>query len=124
MENLQRLCLNCRKTLKGRLDKKFCDDNCRNAYNNVQNSERNNYVRTVNTILRKNRRILEELLPPGERTISIPRQKLQDKGYDFHYFTNQLQTQKGTYLFCYEYGYLLKEGDWLLLVRRNENTSH
>lgn len=27
-------CLNCDKTLKGRTDKKFCDDYCRNSYNN------------------------------------------------------------------------------------------
>lgn len=120
MEQNERLCLNCSRALKGRLDKKFCDDNCRNAYNNVQNSDKNNFVRNTNNILRKNRRILEELLPAGERTISVLRQKLHEKGYDFQYFTNQLQTQKGLYCFCYEYGYLVKEGEWILLVRRKE----
>lgn len=122
MEQNERLCLSCGKTLKGRLDKKFCDDNCRNAYNNIQNSDKNNFVRNVNNVLRKNRRILEELLPPNERTVSVLRQKLLEKGYDFNYFTNQLVTQKGTYCFCYEYGYLVKEGEWILLVKRKEGS--
>jgi len=116
----ERLCLCCQKALKGRIDKKFCDDNCRNNYNNIQNSDRNNYVRSINTILRKNRRILEELLPEGERTMNVPKQKLRDKAYDFNYYTNQLQTQKGLYVFCYEYGFLPLENDWLMLVKKKE----
>lgn len=120
MEQEKRLCLSCGKMLKGRVDKKFCDDGCRNNYNNVQNSDRNNYVRNVNNILRKNRRMLEELLPSTEKTANIPRQKLREKGFDFNYYTNQLQTQKGIYTFCYEYGYLPLEGDWLLLVKKKE----
>jgi len=120
MEQDQRHCLSCGKALKGRLDKKFCDDGCRNNYNNVQNSDRNNYVRKVNNALRKNRRILEELLPINEKTANIPRQKLLEKGFDLTFFTNQLKTQKGIYNFCYEYGYLPLEGDWFLLVKRKE----
>lgn len=120
MEQEKRLCLSCGKTLKGRIDKKFCDDACRNAYNNEQSSDRNNFVRHVNTVLRKNRRILEALLPANEKTANVPRQKLMDKGYDFNYHTNQLQTQKGVYTFCYEYGYLPLEGDWFLLVKRKD----
>ena len=120
MEQNERLCLSCQKALKGRIDKKFCDDNCRNNYNNIQNSDRNNFVRSINTILRKNRKILEELLPEGERTMNVPKQKLRERGYDFNYQTNQLQTQKGIYMFCYEYGFLPLENDWLLLVKKKE----
>jgi hypothetical protein len=120
MEQEKRLCQSCGKVLKGRVDKKFCDDTCRNNYNNVQNSDRNNYVRNVNTILRKNRKILEVLLPSGEKTANIARQKLREKGFDFNYQTSVLQTQKGTYTFCYEYGYLPLDGDWLLLVKRKD----
>lgn len=59
MESTEKTCLACDKPLKGRLDKKFCDDYCRNNYNNRLNSDQSNYVRNVNNILRKNRRILE-----------------------------------------------------------------
>jgi hypothetical protein len=119
MENNERLCLSCQKVLKGRLDKKFCDDYCRNAYNNLQNSDRNNFVRNINNALRKNRRILEAIIPDSDGTTKITRQKLQEKGFDFKYLTHQYQNQKGNvYNFCYEYGYLPLEGDWLLLVKR------
>ena len=63
-----RSCLACGKPVKGRIDKKFCDDYCRAAYNNELKSAANNYIRNVNNALGKNRRILESLLPEGEAT--------------------------------------------------------
>ena len=59
----KKVCLDCGETIKGRSDKKFCNDICRNSYNNKLNSDTTNYVRNVNNILRKNRRVLEELIP-------------------------------------------------------------
>lgn len=114
-------CLSCGTTIKGRADKKFCDDQCRNAYNNSLNSDANNYVRNINNILRKNRRILEELnTEPGGIT-SVPKAKLLQKGFMFDYLTHILHTKAGkTYHFCYEHGYQLSDGDWVKLVIRNE----
>jgi hypothetical protein len=78
-------------------------------------------VRKVNQILRRNRRILETLVPAKEETAKISRNKLRDKGFNFDYFTNTYTTRKETvYFYCYEYGYLLLEDDWCLLVRRKE----
>lgn len=114
-----RSCLQCGKALKGRLDKKFCDDYCRNAYNNRQNADTNNYVRNINNALRKNRRILEGIIRPDEELGKCPRQKLAELGFDFRYHTHQYLNKKGqTYQFCYEYGYLPLEGDWILVVKR------
>ena len=59
-------CLNCEKTLKGRTDKKFCDDYCRNSYNNQLKASKNNLVRNINNALGKNRRILESFFKPKE----------------------------------------------------------
>ncbi len=114
-----RLCLACGKSLKGRLDKKFCDDYCRNSYNNQQNSDQNNYVRNVNNILRKNRRILEELIPEGVEPKKILKEKMTFLGFNFKYNTHQYQNQKGQiYFFTYEFGYLpLEGGEWVLIVK-------
>ena len=49
----QKLCLHCDKGIIGRADKKFCDNQCRNEYNNTQNSISNNYIRKVNRIIKK-----------------------------------------------------------------------
>ena len=115
-------CLACSKPLKGRIDKKFCDDYCRNGYNNSLNSDANNYVRHINSILRRNRRVLEEVLPPSEDLVKLPKAKLLDKGLSFAYHTHTYVNKKGnTYFFCYEYGYLMLEGDWVLIVKRVEN---
>src|SRR4030067_415827 len=97
-------CLDCGESLKGRADKKFCSDQCRNNYNNQLNSDSNNYIRNVNNILRKNRRILVELNPNDK--IKVHKDKLSEKGFNFNYYTNTYTTQKGTvYYFCYEHGY-------------------
>lgn len=112
-------CLECAEVIKGRIDKKFCSDLCRNAYNNKLNSESTTYVRKVNSILRKNRKILEELIPA--ETAKSSKAKLLQKGFNFQYFSNIYTTQKGIiYYFCYEYGYLPIENEYYFLVKRKE----
>jgi hypothetical protein len=75
-------------------------------------------VRNVNNALRKNRRILEDILNENEK-ITVPRQKLIDKGFNFSYCTTQSLTKNNhCYLFCYEYGYLGLEKDIALIVKK------
>jgi len=117
----ERYCLDCGEVLHGRADKKFCNDQCRNNYNNQLNSNSSNLVRNINNILRRNRRILEELNPSGKTKTT--QKKMATKGYNFEYHTRTYQTQNGkTYHFCYEYGYLPLDGDEVLLVRREDNS--
>ncbi|MBL7743499.1 MAG: DUF2116 family Zn-ribbon domain-containing protein [Chitinophagaceae bacterium] len=114
-------CLACGKPIKGRSDKRFCDDYCRNAYNNQLKSATNNLVRNINNALGKNRRILENLLPEGEETAKSNKEKLLRLGFNFKYFTHTYITKTGkTYLCCYEYGYLPLENDWFLIVKWKE----
>ncbi|MBS1509353.1 MAG: hypothetical protein JST86_00815 [Bacteroidetes bacterium] len=118
----EKLCISCGNPVKGRSDKKFCDDYCRASYNNDLNSAVNNFVRNVNHALGKNRRILESLLPNGEATVKTTRDKLIEKGFQLKYHTHQYLTKTGkTYFYCYDYGYLPLENDWYLIVKREEN---
>ena len=115
----ERSCIECGKPLKGRTDKKFCDDFCRNAYNNKQNTDQNNYIRNINNALRKNRRLLESHIKQGEEMGRCQRPRLAGEGFDFHYHTHQYTNKKGqVYTFCYDFGFLPLEGDWLLIVKR------
>ena len=112
-------CLACAEEIKGRSDKKFCGDYCRNSYNNQINRDPNNYARRINHILRKNRRILAELNPHGKA--KVHRDKLFENGFNFNYFTNQYITKSGNhYHFVYDYGYLELDGDMFALVFRSE----
>lgn len=116
-----RLCLQCEKPVKGRTDKKFCDDYCRNAFNNAQKAPQYNLVRNINNALLKNRRLLEELLPEGEEMVKTTRSKLLEKGFQFKFLTHTYTNKKGNmYYFCYDFGYLPLEADWLLIVHRKE----
>lgn len=118
-----RSCLACGETLKGRSDKKFCDDYCRNHYNNERKAKGHHspYVRNINNTLLRNRRILEELLPEGEEMVKTTHDKLMRSGFNFRYHTHLYVTKTGkTYTYCYDYGYLPLENDWYLVVRRKE----
>jgi hypothetical protein len=115
----EKRCLECDDPIKGRVDKKFCSDQCRNTYNNRQNSDEVNYVRNINFILRKNRRILATLNPQGKARVS--KQQLTDKGFNFTYHTNIYTTKTGNeYIFCYDHGYIHTENDYYTLVEKKD----
>ena len=115
-------CLSCGKTIRGRSDKKFCDDYCRNNYNNQLKAQSNNYVRNINNALGKNRRILESLLPDTEEMGKATRQILAQQGFSFKYITHTYVNKKGnTYFFCYNYGYLPLDNERYLIVRRKKD---
>ena len=114
-------CLNCDKLLKGRNDKKFCDDFCRNNYNNQLKSIINNQVKDINSTLAKNRSILKGLLLETKETATANKEKLQKLGFHFKYITHTYVTKTGkTYYYCYDHGYLPLENDWYLIVRKKQ----
>ncbi len=114
-----RVCPECDRPVFGRIDKKFCSDACRNAFNNRQNSEQLQLIRNVNSILKKNRKILEEMNPQGKKTTH--REEMLKRGFDFQYFTNIHRTKAGDeYRFCYDQGFLELDKGFILLVKRRE----
>lgn len=120
-KNETKNCLECGKSLKGRVDKKFCDDYCRNNYNNKQKLADSGVVRLINNVLAKNRRILQSLLPADKETNKTTRDNLLLKGFSFKYLTHIYTTKTGkAYYYCYEYGYLPIDNDWFLIVRKKE----
>ena len=112
-------CLECRSTFRGRIDKKFCSDQCRSTFNNRQNACQTDYVRRVNYILQRNRRILLELNPTGKNR--VVREKLRIKGFDFTYFTSMYTTRAGAqYFYCYDQGYMALDKDCFLLETKTD----
>ncbi|MEO9572250.1 MAG: hypothetical protein ABJH82_10415 [Polaribacter sp.] len=113
-----RKCLECNEIVKGRIDKKFCSDYCRNAYNNRVNKDCKNLIRNINNRLRKNYKILTELNFSGKTKVT--RTKLYDKGFDFQFFTSIYKTKTGnTYFYIYDEGYLPLENETFLLIKRD-----
>jgi len=115
-----RKCLECDEQLRGRIDRKFCSDQCRITHNNRQHAESNTVIRSINRILRKNYSILTTLNSQGKTTTS--KNDLQKKGYRFDYFTFAF-TNNNSHInyFCYDHGYREQENDKVILVRRELN---
>src|SRR5690606_30521443 len=98
---MERLCLNCQTTVHGRSDKKFCDDQCRSAYNFEHQDREKDLIKQVNQILKKNRQILLALNPNGKST--PPKSELSERGFNFEYYTNSYEpAEQKRYYYCYD----------------------
>ncbi|MBK0384185.1 hypothetical protein I5M32_14550 [Pedobacter sp. SD-b] len=116
---MEKQCLDCGNNIKGRADKKFCDDQCRSNYNNRIKATEHPQIKKINQILLKNWKILNTLNPDGKSKIT--KSKLIKEGYNFNYHTHNYRTKNGSnYIFCYDNGFLELENEWYLLVRNNE----
>jgi predicted nucleic acid-binding Zn ribbon protein len=120
-EHYTRNCLSCEKALRGRVDKKFCDDYCRSNYNYRQKSTDSGLVRLINNALARNRKILQSFLSTGKETARATRDQLLLRGFSFKYHTQSFTNRTGnTYYYSYDFGYRVLENDWYLVVRNKE----
>lgn len=120
-DNLPGCCRACDKPIRGRTDKKYCDDYCRNNFNNRERAKTNQAVRAINLALAKNRRIMEGLILEGEEMVTTTRERLLQKGFVFEYTTHTHTGKSGSrYCFCYDHAYLPLEKDTYLVIRASE----
>ncbi|MBX2938482.1 MAG: hypothetical protein KF880_00250 [Ferruginibacter sp.] len=116
MNTLNRNCICCNKPLKGRMDKRFCDDYCRNHFHNAIKSPENNLMRNVNNALTKNRRILKNTYQSTPPPHQVPVEDLMQEGYVFRYHTHFLNEEPKGYG-CYDYGVLLQPPGMCTIVQ-------
>jgi hypothetical protein len=113
-----RKCLVCGKSMKGRADKKYCDNLCRNVFNNRKYFEEKHCVGQINNKLRRNRRILSEFFISENERVITDRNELLERGFNFTYMTRQYRTKEGDiYVYCYDFGYLQLDNQQFLLVK-------
>ena len=103
----------------GRRDKKFCSDNCRAISHQAEKQKQAPIIKQINTILKKNRDLLNKLNTTGK--ITLFEDQLLKKGFDMQYYTHSFTTKTGrTYYFCYDEGYAFLEDGRVLLVRQKQ----
>jgi len=108
-------CKDCGAVLKGRTDKKFCNDHCRSNYNNIMYKNRDADLKNINAILRKNLAILKNFYE--KRITNLSLDMMLAAGFNFHFFTHELWGPQGEhYHCCYHFGYL-KNSDLQFLIR-------
>lgn len=111
-------CHYCNEPLKGRVDQKFCDDYCRNSFNNALNRDKNKKIRNINHALRKNRYILETLLEKRNK-LKVNKEDLINNGFQAKYYTHTALNNKGeTYYWIYDYGLSSLEKEWVMVVKQ------
>ncbi len=110
-------CLTCGKPIRGRTDKKFCDAGCKNEHNNRLQREEREAIKSIDRILKHNRRVLKRWL--GERaTRLVSTSGLLHARFRFDYYTHQFTNhQSDLYMFCYDYGYLALDDGRCLIVK-------
>jgi hypothetical protein len=102
------LCLYCNKVIRsGRSDKKFCDSGCKDAYFNDIKIAEHKEIKKIDTILKRNRRILKKLFNPKKFDKQFTREELLKAGFEFGFLTHTVVTKSkaNEIVFCYDYGF-------------------
>lgn len=115
-----RFCKVCGKPLQGRIDKKYCDINCKNQYHIDMRSLHLDEVNMEMKFLLRNRTILHELLDQkGVKKRKIKRYALQRKGFRFQNYTgNYLNKQGKTYHYVFDYSFMNFSDQEVLIIKR------
>jgi hypothetical protein len=114
-----RFCLLCNHQLKGRTDKKFCNDACRSQYHHMHKAELHPSIQKINKILLHNRSVLSLFLE-GQDMVKVSRDKMLMAGFSFDYSTHHFTNRKGcTYQFVYDLGYLDLQNHLLIVREKN-----
>ena len=111
-------CTYCDKQIKGRSDKKFCNDFCRSGYHYEINRSTSTLVHAINLNLRRNRKILQSFIPATFEKTEVERDNLLVYGFTFMYFTHMKVISDITYYFCYDLGYHMISRDTIAIVQQ------
>lgn len=108
-------CLLCHAAIKGRSDKKFCDDHCRATFHNRKEASTNAFIRKINSVLRRNRKLLYQIFSHNSQ--AVKKSSLTNLGFDFNHFTHfKVLPDNKSYRFCYDFGYC-EEDEYVLIIK-------
>ncbi|MGC4038339.1 MAG: hypothetical protein QM764_20415 [Chitinophagaceae bacterium] len=124
MKTEERVCKNCGepiKATKGRRDRLFCNNECKNKYHNAKTYQEEHEISRIYVILRNNRRILAKMFERKDKD-EIGRERLLKLGFDFDYHSHFVisKIKRNQFTFCFDYGYRLVRPDIYKVVKAFE----
>jgi hypothetical protein len=112
-------CKICNNLVKGRSDKKFCSQRCKNYYHINLRKVTAIAVKDIDIILHRNRSILLEVLGKNLLQKKVPRILLEKKKFNFKYTTHwHINSKNKTFFWVYDFGWMSFSDDEILLVRK------
>lgn len=103
---MSRSCRVCSDRLYGRSDQKFCSDHCRNRFHNSIKRADHQFVRTIQSTLSRNRRILWNVIHSGQKEIAW--EHLLNMGLEPDYCTQSYWKAGGQKIYiCYDVAYCI-----------------
>ena len=115
----KKCCENCGDSINGRSDKKFCNDYCRNAFNNKLSNGSAQQTRPIIAALIKNRRILQEAFKKNDGEL-LDKKTLAILGFDPRYCTEHKQINGENYYFSFDVGFKDCENGQIRLLSRGQ----
>lgn len=119
MGTVNKCCEHCGKSIVGRTDKKFCNDYCRNTYNNKIQGGYIQQTRPIVAILIKNRRILQDVFQKIKGEVT-DKKLLVMMGFDPRYCTEHKQYNNRDYYFCFDIGFTVQDNGQLAILQRTQ----
>lgn len=115
----KRHCLMCKSILRGRPDKRFCSIICKSSYHRKLRQATTQATRIIDAILHRNRSILLEILGKRKTQIKVDRLSLDQKKFNFHYFTGRTINKQGkAYHHIYDFRYMQFSDNDILIIRK------
>ena len=119
-------CFYCGKTLYGKSNQKYCNDDCRNKGNREKRRKDTWHepplIGQVITVLRRNYKILAQQHAFENRAIVVSKFKLIEANFNFKHFTSQLKTKASVYNFVFDLGWRELEDGKIMVVFNTEQT--
>ena len=117
---MERYCLECGEKLSGRSDKRFCCDSCRSNWHNSKVNRNDSYVRQVNGILHKNRRILQQYYESGRRRIG--RHELFGASFNPDFYTSCSKWPLRRFYRCYDMSYTILPNGGIYILKAKKTS--
>ena len=112
-------CILCGKQIAGRTDKKFCSLACKNTSNYSRRRQTKSMTQSIDSILHKNREILDVIMGPKRKRMHIEKTELTQMGFQFSYMTGYYTNSKGKlYHYVYDFAWMEFTGEKLMIVKK------